>query len=113
MRQMSRLPQTPRGTGMMVMIGNNSSGVVHYFAGKYPNRIGWIISPDGWKTPRHYLPYALDNGAYTAFTNGEPWNEQAWRQMLAKARLSGKAPRWVLIPDVVCDRAATLLLWNK
>lgn len=33
--------------------------------------------------------------------------------MLASVRAQGLAPRWVLVPDVVADRAATLEKWRQ
>ena len=33
--------------------------------------------------------------------------------MLKAVHLSGMAPRWVLVPDVVMDRAATLAKWAE
>jgi len=97
----------------MVMPSNNSSGVVHYLAGKYPGSVGWLLGPSSWKDPRPYLPYALDNDAYTAWTQRKPWDEAAWLTMLKKARKAVRQPLWCLVPDVVADRTATLENWKR
>ena len=91
---------------MMLMPSNNMSGICHYFAGKYPGKIGLLISPDGWRVPPYYLPYALDNGCFTG------WNEDGFFQMLRKASLT-QAPLWVAVPDVVADAGVTIRNWWK
>jgi hypothetical protein len=58
------------------------------------------------------LPYALDNGAFGAFKNGTAFDEKAFFGLCDWAKASGIAPRWVLVPDVVTDANATLVLWD-
>lgn len=99
----------------MIMPANHSSPTVHYFAGKYPGRIGWLVGPSArLKTKlRDWMPYALDNDAFTSFSKGVPWDVTAWRECLKWARSSGKKPLWVLVPDVVSDRVATMERWKE
>lgn len=94
---------------MMVMVANHSSGWVHYLAGRHPGKIGHLYSPgEGWKNPVKWLPYALDNGAYTGF------DEASFFKMLDAAKLAAPLrPRWVAVPDVVGNREATLESWAK
>jgi hypothetical protein len=95
---------------MMIMPSNNQSGIVHYFAGKYPGKVGLLWTPQslGPKgTPPFYMPYALDNGCFTQ------WDETAFFLMLMKARLLKQDPLWVCVPDVVADARATTKLWQK
>lgn len=101
---------------LMVMPSNNSSSIVHYWAGKYPGRIGWLIGPTGMQKTklREWMPFALDNDAFGAWTKGTPWNEPMWLSMLdTLCHDSEFTPRWVLVPDVVADRDATLHKWDK
>jgi len=98
---------------MMIMPSNNSGVIVGYLAGKYPGRLGWLLSADGWRTPHSFLPYALDNGAFPAWRNKQPWNEAAFYRLLQLARMSAIKPMWVAVPDVVADRDATLASWAK
>lgn len=49
--------------------------------------------------------YALDNGAWTAFQRGEPFDAPAFDKALA---LLGDGADWVVCPDVVGNRDATL-----
>lgn len=84
-----------------------------WLAGRYPGRIGWLLSPDGWRKPHRWMPFALDNGAFPAFVNKKEWDEEAFVQMIETAALCGQAPRWVIVPDVVADREATIARWHE
>lgn len=97
---------------MQVMLANNTKGIVHWLAGRFPGSVGHLYSPGAQRGPYEYLPYALDNGAYGAFTSGKEWDESAWVDLLEWAKLSGQPPKWVLVPDVVGDRIRTLRRWD-
>lgn len=99
---------------MMVMPANHSSSTIHYLAGKYPGRFGWLVGPTArFKTRlRSWMPYALDNDAYSAWTQKTKWDVEAWRSLLKWAKASGQAPLWVLVPDVVANREGTLDNWD-
>ena len=97
----------------MIMPTNWAALIVGYWCGKYPGAIGHLYSPGGFRTPVEWLPYALDNGAWGAHLNGKPWDEALWLDHLRRAALSGQAPLWAVVPDVVGDRAATLELWQE
>lgn len=100
---------------LMVMPSNNSSAYVHYLAGRYTGRIGWLVGPKAMpKTKfRYWIPFALDNDAFSAWTNGTEWDESAWFEMLDYIKAFRLDPLWVLVPDVVADREATLEKWAK
>lgn len=97
----------------MVMPANNAKMEVGYLAGRYPSRVGWLLGPGVWKTPKTWLPHALDNGRYGAWDKGTEWDEAAYRQLLEKAVASRIAPLWAVVPDVVTDRDATLREWDR
>jgi len=96
---------------MIVMPSNNSGLQVGYLAGKYPGKIGWLISPEGWRCPPSWMPYALDNGAYGAWDKQRPWDADKFLLLLDQAKHSS-SPRWVVVPDVVTDKAATIEKWH-
>lgn len=98
---------------MMVMPANWSSGEVHFWAGRYPGSVGHLYSPGGFQTPRPWLPYALDNGAWGAFLHDITWDPCLWRNHLRRSALSGQAPLWVVVPDVVGNRDETLARWRE
>lgn len=96
---------------MIVLAANNSGGLVHYLAGKFPGAIGWLISPGGFKEPREWLPYAIDNGKYTSYANKTPWNEDGFFELLDRCKFSKFKPEWVAVPDQVGSWKATESLW--
>lgn len=49
--------------------------------------------------------YALDNGAWTAFQQGEPFDEEAFRKALD---LLGEDADWIVVPDIVAGGLASL-----
>ena len=91
---------------MMVMPANNTSGIVHYLAGAYPGSIGLLISPSGWRIPPWYMPFALDNGAFTGF------DPPAFIDLLCKARMFHQ-PLWVVLHYKVADPVETNRLWHQ
>lgn len=95
------------------MPANNTGIEVGYLAGRYPGRIGHLFSPGAQRGPYSFIPYALDNERFSAWSSGKPWDEAKWVRMLDWAKLSGQRPLWALVPDVVADRDATLADWRK
>lgn len=97
------------------MPSNHSSSLIHYLAGKYPAKLGWLVGPRGRLKCklRHWMPYALDNDAFSAWTNKTPWSVVEWIALLEWAKASGLKPLWTLVPDVVADRDATLERWKQ
>ena len=98
---------------MIVLVSNQCGGFVHYLAGTYPRKIGWLISPGGFKEPRKWLPYAIDNGKFSAWSTGKDWNEEDFFALLDRCRLSKHKPKWVAIPDQVANKEQTLCLWSQ
>jgi len=90
----------------MIMPGNDLSGLCHYFAGKYPGRIGMLNTPASFKKPPKYMPWALDNGCFTK------WEPERFRSILKRSKTHHQ-PLWVCVPDVVADAEATLKLWHE
>lgn len=98
---------------MRVMCSNHSSTWYMGMCRKYPDRLGWLIGPRHWKAPREGVAFALDNDAFTHFTNGTPFDFVGWRSFLARIRDSGETPLWAAVPDVVTNRAATIRQWGE
>ena len=103
---------------MMILCGQ-SNPAWHMMAGAYKwnpecfddKRVGLLLGPSYFKKQalRPWMPYALDNDA---FTLREKWSEAEWIRMLEWAMLQREKPMWVLVPDVVADRQATLARWR-
>jgi hypothetical protein len=51
------------------------------------------------------MPYALDNGAWTSFQRGEPFNAAAFERALARL---GRDADWIVVPDIVMGGIASL-----
>jgi len=51
------------------------------------------------------MPYALDNGAWTAFQQGEPFDELAFGRAV---ELLGESADWIVLPDIVAGGMASL-----
>jgi hypothetical protein len=51
------------------------------------------------------MPYALDNGAWTAFQQGEPFDELAFGRAVD---LLGESADWIVLPDIVAGGMASL-----
>jgi len=95
---------------MIVMPSNSGRWNVHYWQGKYGG-LGHLYSPGGARGPFEHLPYALDNGAYAAFKNNMPFDEQAFEAHVVWAAEKDIKPLWLAVPDVVGDRKATIDEW--
>lgn len=98
---------------MIVMVSNQTNVEFGYLAGRYPGSVGHLYSPGGERGPFRFLPFALDNGAFVAFSKSIPWDEARWRRLLYWAAMCGQQPLWVLAPDVVQNREATIALWTQ
>ena len=94
------------------MPANNCKGVVHYWAGCYGG-LGHLYSPGDRRTPVGWLPYALDNGAFSCWTDGRPFDEDAFRDHVRFYVRQSIRPLWLAVPDVVADRGATLENWKR
>ncbi len=95
------------------MLANTTGVRTGYLAGKFPGKIGHLFSPGAQRGPYEFIPYSLDNGAYSAFLSGAEWDESKWFALLEWTKLNGQKPLWVLVPDVVGDRQGTLDRWHK
>jgi hypothetical protein len=98
---------------VIVMPANTTGIRTGYLAGRFPGKIGHLFSPGAQSGPYEFADYALDNGAFSAYTHGKEWDEAGWIKLLEWAKLSGQRPRWALVPDVVADRNGTLQRWEK
>lgn len=109
-----------RGKAMIVMPANASGWFWHSLA-RETGRLGHLFSPRGQRGPWPWLPYALDNGAFSCWNptantfDHEKWaaNEQAWREMLFWSQAAPMRARWAIVPDIPGNSAATLERWPK
>lgn len=63
---------------------------------------GRLIASNMWKNPIDGLVYGIDNGAFAAWTKGQPFPEQAFLKMLGKVP-RGRPPFMAVCPDKVAS----------
>jgi hypothetical protein len=99
----------------MMLIMGQSNRIWHYWSGRYPGSVGVLIGPSyGKKVPiDSWMPFCLDNDAFTAWRDKKTWDVEAWRKMLAWVRMTRLQPMWSAVPDVVANREATIANWGK
>lgn len=97
---------------MIVMPSNNTCWLVHYWAGRYGN-LGHLLGPVRVEKPYPHIPYALDNGAFGAWDKSRTWDPDAFTKHVTRYAFRQLRPNWVVVPDVVADRAATLMSWDR
>lgn len=69
-------------------------------------RAGWHLLVSAVGALRNEgFPYALDNGAWSAYVNKRPFDEDAFLKALARL---GSAAEWVVVPDIVAGGQASL-----
>ena len=75
---------------------------------------GWRLLVSAAGVMRHEgFPYALDNGAWSAFTQGVAWDERAFTRALT---MLGRGADWAVLPDIVAGGPASLdlsLRWMR
>lgn len=100
-----------KGSLVRIMLANNTGMRTGYLAGRYPGKIGHLVSPGAERGPFDFpdWKYSLDNGAF----GPKGFQVEPWLKLLEWAKLSGQSPSWVLVPDVVGDRAGTLDRWTQ
>ncbi|AJY03002.1 hypothetical protein SB768_25160 [Burkholderia sp. SIMBA_043] len=69
-------------------------------------RAGWHLLVSAKGTLRtEGMPYALDNGAWTAYQQGQPFDEDAFLRALDAV---GEDAEWIVLPDIVEGGVASL-----
>lgn len=76
-------------------------------------RFGWriLLSPRDRRAPPPGLPFAIDNGAWSCFQQGLPFDDDGFTRLV---ETHGGAADFVVVPDKVCEGMRSLefsLLW--
>lgn len=101
----------------MVVMPSNATGWFWHALARETGRIGHLYSPDAQRGPWPWMPYALDNGAFSAWNQGTNtwdearWSEAAWRRLLIWSTTAPQPARWAIVPDVPGDAERTLQRW--
>jgi hypothetical protein len=75
--------------------------------------LGHLYSPGAQRGPFPFLPYALDNGVFSAWQKNVDFPEDRWRRLLEWPDRFSQKPLWALVPDSVADRDRTLEKWER
>ena len=70
--------------------------------------IGILSSPSYFRVPPQNLNYILDNGAFSAWKNNQPWNEELFYTIIHRLIIEEIIPYFVVIPDIVCGGLKSL-----
>ena len=105
---------------MLVMPANNTKWQVHCLA-RETGRFGHLFSPDGNRGPYSWLPYSLDNGAFSCWDMAtNVFDDDKWAAMLPKwekllfwAQCQKQKARWAIVPDVIGNAPRTLKRWEE
>lgn len=95
------------------MPADSCNRLVYLWQGRYGG-LGWLLNAyHPRQAPWEEMPWAIDNGAFIAHTSGEPWDADRFLRGVDRLAESHLAPRWIVVPDVVGDAAATLERWEE
>jgi len=94
------------------MPANQTNVEFGFLAGRYPGALGHLYSPGAHTGPHHFFPYALDNGAYSAWSKNLDFDVDAWRRHLDWGSRQRQRPLWAVVPDFVASHDLTLERWH-
>jgi hypothetical protein len=104
----------------MIVMPASASGWLWHSLARETGRIGHLYSPRDQRGPWPWIPYSLDNGAFSCWNpvdntfDSEKWaeKEQSWRELLMWCQCAPIQPKWAVVPDVPGQSAATLERWH-
>jgi len=99
----------------------NSTGWFFHCLARETGRLGHLFSPEAQRGPYPWLPYSLDNGAFSCWDmQNNVFDDDKWEAMLPKwkrlifwAQCQEQKARWAIVPDVVGDSDRTLERWAE
>lgn len=105
----------------MIVMPANSSGWFWHALARETGRLGHLYSPGAQRGPWPWFPYALDNGAFSAWdekTNtfdDAKWAsvEHQWHRLIVWTQIAPLKPLWAIVPDVPGDAARTFARWEQ
>lgn len=105
----------------MIVMPANSSGWFWHSLARETGKLGHLFSPGGQRGPWPWLPYALDNGAFSCWDrksnafDDETWvvTEKAWQRLIVWSQCVALKPLWAIVPDVPGNSERTLERWHQ
>ncbi len=104
----------------MIVMPANSSGWPWHCLARETGVLGHLYSPGGQRGPWPWFPYALDNGAYSAWDRHTGRIDEAklesmlarWERLIVWAQVAAIPPRWAIVPDVPGNAERTFERWH-
>ncbi len=105
----------------MIVMPSNSTGWFWHALSRETGRLGHLYSPGAQRGPWPWFPFALDNGAFSAWTektnffDEEKWAiiERRWHQLIVWTQVKPQKPLWAIVPDVPGNAERTLERWEQ
>lgn len=103
----------------MIVMPANSSGWFWHCLARETGKLGHLFSPGAQRGPWPWFPYALDNGAFSAWNpkdntfNEAKWSEYDWKCLLTWACSQKQKPRWAIVPDRPGCSQQTIEKWSQ
>ena len=105
----------------MIVMPASACGWLWHSLARETSCIGHLYSPGDQRGPWPWIPYALDNGAFSCWTqktntfDHAKWanKEYAWRTLIMWAQTVPIKPLWAIVPDVPGNGLATLNKWEE
>ena len=97
----------------------NSTGWFWHCLARETGKLGHLFSPLAQRGPWPWFPYALDNGAFSAWNpqnnsfDETQWNEHAWRCLMVWAASQTQKPMWAIVPDRPGCAQQTIKKWSQ
>lgn len=103
----------------MIVMPANATGSLFTPLARETGNLGHLYSPGGQRGPYPWFPYALDNGAFSAYDLSSGTFDRArwaqiepeWYKLLKWAAAQRQRPLWAVVPDVIGNAQATLHQW--
>jgi hypothetical protein len=105
----------------VIVMPANACGWHWHTLARETGRLGHLFSPGGQRGPWPWLPYALDNGAFSCWDQDAntfdeaKWavTERAWHRLIVWSQIAAIRPMWAIVPDVPGNAEATLARWAE
>ena len=103
----------------MIVMPANSTGWFWHCLSRETGKLGHLFSPGAERGPWPWFPYALDNGAFSAWDaknnvwDETKWSADRWRRLIFWAASKQQKPLWAIVPDVPGNACATLERYER
>jgi hypothetical protein len=76
-------------------------GKITYIKHMLKKGVGMCVPANQWRYPKRGIHWFLDNGAYSAFTQGAPFDSRKFLTSIEKIESCWRVPDFIVCPDIV------------